>query len=110
MDQYKHKDKYEEEMKQHKYEDGMKQHKYEEGMQQHKYEQDMNRLSMPLVKTNLPATGAAVVMPENKTEVCKCGEQVAINKLQKSFRIIGGSESAPHEYPWIVRIVGGCVG
>ena len=110
MDQYKYKDKYEEEIKQHKYEDGMKQHKYEEGMQQHKYEQDMNQLSMPLVKTNLPATGAAVVMPENKKEVCKCGEQVAINKLQKNFRIIGGSESAPHEYTWIVRIVGGCVG
>ena len=44
-----------------------------------------------------------------KDPYCICGK----SKLQENDnqnRIIGGGIAAPHKFPWIVRIVGGCSG
>ena len=40
--------------------------------------------------------------PIEKVEGCECGSQPPV------YDISGGSEANPHEFPWMVRIVGGC--
>ena len=40
------------------------------------------------------------------TQDCTCGKIIK----RKKFRISGGEETKPNEFPWIVRIVGGCAG
>ena len=37
---------------------------------------------------------------------CNCG----LPKKESNFEISGGREAIPHEFPWIVRIRGGCSG
>jgi len=44
---------------------------------------------------------------ESENEIsCNCGQP---RKAKVQNRIIGGSETAKYEYPWLVRIYGGCV-
>ena len=48
-------------------------------------------------------------------ENCKCGKLQGKKKNstdvgKKRNRISGGKEAVPHEFPWIVRITGGCAG
>ena len=47
-------------------------------------------------------------------EYCMCGQttqniNVEVEKEAYDY-IIGGSEAKPHQFPWMVRIVGGCLG
>ena len=40
-----------------------------------------------------------------KTWITEAGN---VYDYQSENRIMGGQESKPHEFPWIVRIIGGC--
>merc|ERR1719153_900462 len=50
-------------------------------------------------------SGTGVVCYDTSKDVCACGQPQCDTK-----EIIGGRVAKPHEYPWIVRLVGGCVG
>merc|ERR1711942_77561 len=54
------------------------------------------------IKTEKPKE---VTCYDTSQDVCACG-QVRCNTNE----ISGGLEANPHQYPWIVRLVGGCVG
>jgi len=54
---------------------------------------------------NLEKRGFQQLFHEGEKQ-CSCG----ISKKVTRNRIIGGREAVPHEFPWIVRITGGCAG
>jgi len=47
---------------------------------------------------------------ESSTDKCTCGVSKRKTEAGGITRISGGNEADPHEFPWMVRITGGCAG
>merc|ERR1719347_952281 len=53
---------------------------------------------------------APVPPPVPGTDKCTCGVSKMKTEAGGITRISGGSKASPHEFPWMVRITGGCTG
>merc|ERR1719315_288226 len=68
-------------------------------------QETLQRLGItPLSSTSKPSI-QSVVCHDTSKDVCACGQPRC-----DTNEISGGKEAKPHQYPWIVRLVGECVG